>query len=51
MEKYLKGIEKSNQFFNKHSKKIYSINTDEKDKVLVALTITNKIIDELNEIS
>lgn len=51
MEKYLKGIEKSNNFFNKHSKKIYSINTDEKDKVLVALTITNKIIDELNEIS
>lgn len=49
MEKYIKGLEKSKKYFDKHSKKIYNIDTDEKDKITVALTIANKLIDELLE--
>lgn len=51
MEKYLNSLNKSNGFFEKHSKFIYSINTDEEDKVIIALTIANKIIDTVNELS
>lgn len=49
MEKYLNSLNKFNHFFDRHSRCIYNIHTDEKDKVIVALTIANKIIDTINE--
>lgn len=45
MENFLKGIEKSEKYFDNHCKNIYKINTDEIDKVTIALNIANKIIE------
>lgn len=45
MEKFLKGLEKSEEYFSNHCKNIYKIDTDEASKVEVALNIANKIIE------
>lgn len=45
MEKFLKGLEKSQLYFNNHCKNMYKIDTDEVDKVTIALNISNKIIE------
>lgn len=45
MENFLKGIEKSEKYFDNHCKNIDKINTDEIDKVTIALNIANKIIE------
>ncbi len=45
MEKFLKGLEKSQIYFNNHCKNMYKIDTDEVDKVTIALNIANKIIE------
>lgn len=45
MEKFLKGLEKSEEYFSNHCKNIYKIDTDEVSKVEVALNIANKIIE------
>ena len=44
MTKYLESLNKTNKYFNNHSNFICKINTDDKDKVNVALEICKEII-------
>lgn len=48
LEKYLFGLDRAEDYFDAHSKEIYKIETDEKDKILVALDIANEIVKKLN---
>lgn len=47
MTKYIESIDKTLEYFNKHSKNIYKNNTDDKDKVIVALETCKEIIKEI----